>query len=240
MNKKGLLLTLCLAALLVGGSVVWANEDNGKPKLVQLVSEYPSLNQVNYAVSAEQWVSSDTARVIVGVNANLNNAALDHFQEKMNQNLASLAKDASWHLTQFDRNEDSSGLEQVTAQAEARIPNAKLAGLRVKAESLSQPGSKYRIIDIQYGPSDEDLQTAKQALRAQVYSSIAREIKTLNKLYSGQFFIHEIHFDPAPIAPTPTAYMMARAAGPAESSGGSVPVNQKLVLEAQVLLASKV
>ncbi|MBY0378578.1 MAG: hypothetical protein K2Q33_08465 [Gammaproteobacteria bacterium] len=234
MSKKWIFTGVFIVALLLLASIVRANDSN-TPQVVQLASPYPSLNHIHYVVQKEQWVMSDTARVIVSVNANLTDAALDHFQDKMNQNLTTLAKNVAWHITQFNRNQDSSGLEQVSAQAEARIPNTALAGLRVKADKISQPGIKYQIVDIQYGPSDEDIQKAKDTLRQKVYAAIDDEIRSLNKLYRQQFFVNNIDFDLKPLAPPPMPTLMRVAGGDT-----NVPVNQKLILQADVVLAAKV
>ncbi len=237
MSKKWIFTGAGVVVLLLLASIVRASNSN-EPQVVQLASPYPSLNRVHYVVQQEQWVISDTARVIVSVNANLTDAALDRFQDKMNQNLATLAKNVAWHVTQFNRSQDSSGLEQVSAQAEARIPNAALAGLRAKADKLSQPGTKYQIVDIQYGPSDEDIQKAKESLRQKIYVAIDDEIRRLNKLYRQQFFVNNIDFNLTPIASPMPALMRVAAADNMPS--GNVPVNQKLVLQADVVLAAKV
>lgn len=236
MSNKWFFATIITASLL-SGTILYANNNPSTPQLVQLVSPYPSLNRIHYVVQKEQWVVSDSARVIVAVNANLTDAALDHFQDKMNKSLSVLAKNVSWHITQFNRNQDSSGLEQVAAQAEARILNSDLAGLRAKADKLSSPGIKYSIVDIQYGPSDEDIQKAKDDLRQNVYAAIADEIRSLNKLYKQTFFINSVDFDlNSSFSPAPQPMLMRAAS----ANDGNVPINQKLVLQADVVLAAKV
>lgn len=240
MNKSWLWSGAIVACLVLLVSIVHANDKPDTPQVIQLASPYPSLNRVHYRVSREQWVSSDTARVLVSVNANLTDSALDHFQDKMNKSLNSLAKDTTWHVTQFNRNQDNSGLEQVSAVAEARIANSDLAGLRTKAEKLSEPGTKYTITDIQYGPSDEDIEHAKEILREKVYAAIADEMKSLRKTYSQDFFVNSIDFDMSPPMPVaPMAYRMEAVAsnGPSDAR---VPVNQKLILQADVVLAATV
>lgn len=238
MNKKWIFAIIVVAGLLLV-TIVRASDKSTTPQVVQLASPYPSLNRIHYVVQKEQWVVSDSARVIISVNANLTDDALDHFQDKMNKNLDDLAKNVSWHVTQFNRNQDSSGLEQVSAQAEARIANSALAGLRVKADKLSSPGIKYSIVDIQYGPSDADIQKAKDNLRQNVYASIAEEIHSLNKMYKQEFFVNSIDFDlNSSILPPPQPMLMRVAS--AGASNDNVPVNQKLVLQADVVLAAKV
>ncbi len=238
MNKKWFFAAILIAGLLLLVSIVRASDKPTTPQVVQLASPYPSLDRIHYVVQKEQWVISDSARVIVGVNANLTDEALDQFQDKMNKNLAMLAKNASWHITQFNRNQDSSGLEQVSAQAEARIDNSTLAGLRAKADKLSSPGIKYVIVDIQYGPSDEDIQKAKNTLRQKMYAAIEEEIRSLNKLYKQDFFVNSIDFDlNSDFGSAPSPMLMKFSGG---ADNGAVPVNQKLVLQADVILAAKV
>jgi hypothetical protein len=238
MNKKWIFAIIVVAGLLLV-TIVRASDKPTTPQVVQLASPYPSLNRIHYVVQKEQWVVSDSARVIISVNANLTDDALDHFQDKMNKNLDSLAKNVSWHVTQFNRNQDSSGLEQVSAQAEARIANSALAGLRVKADKLSSPGIRYSIVDIQYGPSDADIQKAKDSLRQNAYAAIAEEIRSLNKMYKQEFFVNSIDFDLNSSILPPPQPMLMRVAN-AGASNDNVPVNQKLVLQADVVLAAKV
>lgn len=239
MNRKWILAAILVAGLLFLVTIVRAGDKSTTPQVVQLASPYPSLNRIHYVVQKEQWVVSDSARVIISVNANLTDNALDHFQDKMNNNLDSLAKNVSWHVTQFNRNQDSSGLEQVSAQAEARIANSALAGLRAKTDKLSSPGIKYSIVDIQYGPSDADIQKAKDSLRQNVYAAIAEEIRSLNKMYKQEFFVNSIDFDlNSSILPPPQPMLMR--VGSAGASNDNVPVNQKLILQADVVLAAKV
>lgn len=238
MNRKWIFAIIAVAGLLLV-TIVRASDKSTTPQVVQLASPYPSLNRIHYVVQKEQWVVSDSARVIISVNANLTDNALDHFQDKMNKNLDSLANNVSWHITQFNRNQDSSGLEQVSAQAEARIANSALAGLRGKADKLSSPGIKYSIVDIQYGPSDADIQKAKDSLRQNVYAAIAEEIHSLNKMYKQEFFVNSIDFDlNSSILPPPQPMLMRVAS--AGASNDNVPVNQKLILQADVVLAAKV
>ncbi len=238
MNKKWVFAIIVVVSLLLV-TIVRASDKPNTPQVVQLASPYPSLNRIHYVVQKEQWVVSDSARVIVAVNANLTNDALDRFQDRMNKSLSALAKNVSWHVTQFNRNQDSSGLEQVSAQAEARIANSALAGLRVKADKLSSPGIKYSIVDIQYGPSDADIQKAKDNLRQSVYAAISEEIRSLNKTYKQAFFVNSIDFDLiSSFNPGPQPAMLMR--NKVDVSNDSVPVNQKLVLEADVVLAAKV
>lgn len=238
MNKKWIFAIIVVVSLLLA-TIVRASDRPTPPQVVQLASPYPSLNRVHYVVQKEQWVVSDSARVIVVVNANLTDDAVDRFQDRMNKNLDTLAKNVAWHVTQFNRNQDSSGLEQVSAQAEARIANSALAGLRARADKLSSPGVKYSIIDIQYGPSDADVQKAKDNLRQTVYGAIAEEIRSLNQLYKQQFFVNSIDFDLNSSIVQPPQPMLMRMAA-AGASNGNVPVNQKLVLQADVILAAKV
>ena len=245
MNKKWIFASMVVASLLLV-TIVRASDKPTTPQVVQLASPYPSLNRIHYVVEKEQWVVSDSARVIVSVNANLTDDALDYFQDKMDQSLNSLAKNVSWHVTQFNRNQDNSGLEQVSAQAEARIHNSALAGLRARADKLSSPGVKYSIVDIQYGPSDEDIQKAKDNLRQNVYAAIAEEMRGLNKMYKQDFFVNSIDFDLDSSVVPPPSPMFMRGAQPMMANANTsfkndnVPVNQKLVLQADVVLAAKV
>ena len=79
------------------------------------------LDKVSFQVSSKQWVSTDTALVTVNINATLSNADLVQARANIMNGLNKIAK-GEWHLTQFVRSQDTSGLEKLFVEAQVRTP----------------------------------------------------------------------------------------------------------------------
>ncbi len=213
------------------------------PQVVQPVTGYPRLNTVSYQVSMEQWVNTQAALVTVNVAANVGQSTLDDLQKMINKNLEKLGDDAKWTIVRFDRSQDQSGLEKINVVAQARINQNQLAAIRSKAKSMSKPGMKYTISQISYQPTIADVQAVKDQLRTKIYQQVQQEIQNLDKAYKQEFFVNQIIFMPQGPGPVvPQLNMMARykSAATTPSAQPNLGVSKKVVLTAQVILASMV
>lgn len=196
------------------------------------------LNKVTYQLSAEQWVSTKTALVTVGINATVSDSALEKIQDQVLQKLNKLSSEGEWHITSFDRSLDKSGLERLQIAAQARLPSAALSNLRDKAKSISEPGETLTIDDVQFIPSADELRAANTALRNDIYQQAKDELARLNKLYPEQkYYLHEINFM-GMVLPLPAAQNMLYAQTKVARGAGELAVGDKLVLSATAVLAS--
>ncbi len=208
-----------------------------------LPSPYPPpmvLDEVTFQVSAKQWVSTQTALLTVNVNVTLNDADLvkarDEIMGKLNQIAA-----GEWHLTQFDRSQDSSGLEKLYVQAQARVSQSSLTHIYQQAKAVTKPGASYEIGSVEFKPSLEEVQKVKSSLRDQLYKQAADELARLNKLYVGQnYSVNQLLFFDADAVPQAKLYRsnetVAAMAMPAAAP--SLTVSNELVMSALVRAAS--
>lgn len=198
----------------------------------------PPLNRVNFQLSAERWATTDSAKVIVSVNATLDEAALSTAHQTIMGNLKKISPKAAWHITRFNRSKGQSGLEQLQVLAEARLPETELATLRSKAKSISKPGITFRVADIQFTPSQPEMEKTRSTLRAEIYQDANAEIGRLNKAFPQQcYFLNSIKFRGDAPKPQPRfgMAMMAKGAAP---SAPPLSVSDKLRVNAEVVLAS--
>ena len=202
------------------------------------------LNKIDYQVTVEKWATTDTANVTVNVDAVLDKIGLANINSHVLENLHKMASDADWHVTQFDRTQDKSGLEMLHIAAEARLSQDKLTGLRDKAKDITKPGETYTIGDIDFTPSKTEIEKTEAAARSDVYAQVKQEIESLNKTYPEQhYFLHEIAFNVPTNGPMPMAFKGARVMAVevnTASSASNIPVNAKITEIAQVVIASKV
>lgn len=225
MKKIAAILALSLFAPL-------AIADEPKPRL--------TLDKVVFQVSAKEWVSTQTALLTVNVNATLTNADLVKARADIMDKLAKIAP-GEWHLTQFDRSQDSSGLEKLFVDAQARVPQASLTAIYEQAKSVSQPGATYSITGVEFKPSLEEIQQIKTTLRSRLYQLVNEELSRLNKIYTNQnYSVNRLYILDGESA-MPRAYqekqmntMVMASAAPAPN----LSVSNELIMSAMVEAAS--
>lgn len=198
------------------------------------------LNQVALKLVKEQWATTNTAKVIVNVAAILDKTGLSRTHKGINAKLHKISKTGTWHITQFNRYKDPSGLEKLNVRAEARVPEGELPGLRDRAKSVSRAGEKYTIATIQFTPSLADVERTRQDVRNQIFKAANDELARLNKVFGSQkYFLHSINFIPG-LAPMPRQVKaQSRMMMSAEAvSDSGVTVSDKVTLKAVVIFAS--
>ncbi|AAU28340.1 TPA: hypothetical protein JBG74_01500 [Legionella pneumophila] len=219
-----------ILGLMVLTPFVWA--DNETPDLV--------LDKIFFQVSAKKWVTTQTALLNVSINATLSNADLVKARADIMDSLNKIAK-GEWHLVQFDRSQDSSGLEKLYVQAQARVDQSALTNIYQNAKSVSKPGAKYEISGVEFKPSLEETQVVRAKIREQLYQQVNDEIDRMNKAYPKQNYSvsNLVFFEGDNIPQQPRAYQakemnaLAMAAAPAP-----LTVSNELILTAMVEAAS--
>ncbi|CZG27483.1 TPA: hypothetical protein NGG10_000580 [Legionella pneumophila] len=219
-----------ILGLMVLTPFVWA--DNETPDLV--------LDKIFFQVSAKKWVTTQTALLNVSINATLSNADLVKARADIMDSLNKIAK-GEWHLVQFDRSQDSSGLEKLYVQAQARVDQSALTNIYQNAKSVSKPGAKYEISGVEFKPSLEETQVVRAKIREQLYQQVNDEINRMNKAYPKQnYSVSNLVFVEGDNIPQqPRAYQakemnaLTMAAAPAP-----LTVSNELILTAMVEVAS--
>lgn len=198
-----------------------------------------TLDKVMFQLSAREWVSTQTALLTVSVNATLGNADLVKAREDIMANLKKIAE-GSWQITQFDRSQDSSGLEKLYVAAQSRVPQASLTNIYQNAKAVSKPGASYEVNGVEFKPGLEEFQQAKSNLRNTLYQKVNDEIARLNKIYTNQSYsLNNIVFFEGDVAvPMQKEFQTNRMALAAAAPAAAITVSNELVLGALVELAS--
>lgn len=202
----------------------------------------PVLNQITLTMTSEKWVSTQNADVFISVDATLDQNQLATAHNDILDKLNQLAK-TDWHIIQFNRTQNSSGLEQLYVVAQARLPETALSKIRNDAKSLTHPGETYTVQSITFNPSTAELEAVRSQLRNDLYNKIQTELNTINKVYSNQkYVVHQIDFSesgsPQPPVPMMKMQMLAgNAAAEMAPAAAPLTVANKLVMTANVTLA---
>lgn len=197
-----------------------------------------TLDTIRFEMSSKQWVTTEKAMLSVTINATLNNADLVKARADILTRLNKIAK-GDWHITAFDRTQDSSGLEKLYVQAQVRVLQSDLTNIYQQAKSVSLPGAQYEISGIEFKPDLDEIQAVKATIREQLYQKINDEMTRINKLYPKQkYSVKNVKFvdgvdvvQPRPQAKMLNAMSMASSATP-------LALSNELVLTAVVEVAS--
>jgi len=220
--KQKLLLGGALSVALI--STAYADSDYKRP----------ILNKVAYTISAESWVKSDSAVVTVSVNASLKDGQMATIHQDVLNKLSKIA-DGDWHITQFNRNESQSGLEQVGIVAEVRLADSNLADIPANAKKVSEPGETYKVENVEFKPSLAQVEKTRDDLRVKIYKDIAAQQKQLNSVFDDQHYqVNTVNFLPTEIQPGPRVMMNAMVKS---ASAPNFSVSDKIQMQATVVFA---
>jgi hypothetical protein len=197
------------------------------------------LNKITLRLSAEQWVTTQSALVTVGVNAGTNSAGVEKIQDEVLKKLKDISNQGEWHIISLDHSQDQSGLEKIQISAQARLPSAALANLRDNAKKISKAGETFNVDNILFTPSEEELRAANIQLRNNIYQQARNEIDNINKAYPDQkYYLHGIDFTGNVVtAPMPqNTFVSVRMTQGIVTK--DLPVGDKLTIFATVVLAA--
>ncbi|MDD3372016.1 MAG: hypothetical protein PHE27_09360 [Alphaproteobacteria bacterium] len=202
---------------------------------------------ISYDIYAEDWVTTKTARVLLGVEAAVSDQNSGSMRADMAKAVNAAAK-ADWRMTNFYRSQDKTGLERWSLLFEARLSEADLGGLADDAKKASKAGMQVRVENIDFSPSREEVETARAALRVRIYKDVAEQLKELNAALPGRSYrISQIAFEhdmPMPNALFRVGKAMAEmASAPNDGMSGGMgvgqqEVSQKILVRANVIFAS--
>lgn len=217
-------------ALLVLSPLALAQDE--VPKLV--------LDKVLFQIASKQWVTTQTALLSVSINVTLSSADLVKARADIMLRLNKIAK-GEWHLVEFDRSQDSSGLEKLYVQAQVRVDQSALTDIYQNAKSTSIPGAKYEVSSVEFKPSLEETQAIRAKLREQLYQQVNDEIIRINKVYPSQnYSVSNLVFVEGGSVPQPRAYQAKEMNTMALMGASAAPltVSNELIMTAVVEAAS--
>lgn len=208
-------------------SISMAGDINRKP-----------LDTVTFQIAARQWVNTQSALLSVNINVSLTNANLVQTRADIMGKLNKIAT-GEWHITQFDRSQDSSGLEKLFVMAQVRVPQASLTDIYAHAKEVSRPGASYTINAIEFQPDLAEIQQAKSQLRERLYQLVNEELTRLNKVYPAQHYaVNRLLFQEGESPVSPTAFRGGNMKAMAVAAAPQLAVSNEIILTANVQVAS--
>lgn len=202
-------------------------------------------DQVVMSLTAEGWVTTDSAVVHVNAEAVQQNETADQLKRMITASLAKLSKDGAWRFTHFSQSRDKTGLTRWRANAQARLPETALPGLRDRAKDASRPGFKLSISHTDFSPSLEEFEQARSRLRQRLYGRIRAELDLLNTAFAARGYrLKEAYFDQPHMASgrrtaAPGKMMTMAESAIAQAPATEVGVARKITMTARVIFGAE-
>ena len=201
----------------------------------------PKPDRVVLTLSAEDWVETNDALVRVSLAAAFSGDRTATLRADMLKVLGELAADVDWRITRFVQGAGKAGLENWRVQAEARINESALGGLRDRARGLSRPGLQMVIAGTDFSPTLAEREKVAGTLRERIYRMVNVEAARLARAFAGRTFrLHLIDFTERLMRQDAKHLRRMRAeAAPAQlaaSATGALSVSRKLVVTATAVL----
>lgn len=201
----------------------------------------PVLDKIMFQVAAKQWVTTQSALLTVNINVTLNSADLVKARADIMDHLNKIAS-GEWHITQFDRSQDNSGLDKLFVEAQVRVPQASLTNIYQNAKNVSKPGATYTVNGVEFKPGLEEIQAVRSQLREQLYKMVDAEMARINKVYGTQHYtVNQLVISDGAIAmPMQPRAMKAQEMNlmAASAPAPTLTVSNELIMSAWVEAAS--
>ncbi|HLG88566.1 MAG TPA: hypothetical protein VKZ79_15370 [Alphaproteobacteria bacterium] len=227
--------TVLIATIALTGQVAFAQN-------TPIIAYPPQNDTVSMSLSLEDWVTTQTARTELAVDAAMPGGDAGKVRGEILNAVKGLAQGAEWRFTRFDREQDPSGLEHWHAVLEARLPESQLGGLADRAKSASRPGLQIKEQAVDFSPTLAETEATRTKLRGEMYKRVNEALAQLNQAEPDRKYrIENINFGFAP--PRPINYPARAAAMPMISSSPStetadVSLAQKVEMTANVTFAA--
>lgn len=231
MNCKKILGFILCFSLLIGTS------------LAETCNCPPPQDKIILQLQSESWAKTTTANVSINIDGVLDKLTVSQVRDEMMHKLTKIS-DGDWQISSFSQTQNVSGLEEVHAVAELRMPQSSLSSLQSQVKDTSRPGLNFKVANIDFSPSFDDIQNTQGSLREKIYNLVTAEIQRLEKVYPGRkFAIHAVNFIPGFFTmPVPESdnYMMRNIkAMAAPMVGGALNVGTKVHMDAIIELLIK-
>ena len=195
---------------------------------------------VSFELSAEDWVTTKTAHVTLGVEAAVKASDEGDLRADMLKAVNSAAK-ADWKETGFNRSQDQTGMERWSVMFDARLEEDELNGLADKLKKESKAGMQVSIANVDFSPTLEEMESARAALRAHILKEANEQLAALNTaLPERGYRISEVTFSGGPVVMPRMMHktMMALAASAPVADEPPEQHAQKLGLNAHIVYAA--
>jgi hypothetical protein len=211
------------------------------PAMAQQFAPNPIQDQVVLNLAVEDWVPTQTARVVLNADAAIQGADAGKTRDEL---LAAAKKTApgDWRIVRFDRSTDPAGLERWSAALETRLAESALGGLADRAKQSSRPGLQISVAQIDFTPTLAESEAARAKLREALYKRASEELQRLNAVANDRKFrLARIDFGTVQMQPHPMQARNMAAAAPGadfKAAGGEMELSQKATMHANVTFSA--
>ena len=201
-------------------------------------AQAPLIDVVRFDVAAKTSIPIDTAKVSVQLSANVSPKALSNVQSEVKGKLENAVESSQWTIDSYQQSKTQSGFIAVDVMLSSRLNAEQIAQLTQALDQISEVGQSFTIANVDYSPSQADIDAARNRLRIEVYQEIQKHADELNKATKQDYQIHEIDFNTETVPNMKTRMvMMADASG--NQAAQEMAVDYQVNMNANVTLAKQ-
>jgi hypothetical protein len=205
----------------------------------------PIQDTIQFVLSSEEVVVNTTVKINASMVAIV---TTDMTEQRLKEAIRDVVKKfiptADWQFSGMSRTSHASGMEQVTLNATARIPEADNYALDRRSKEASVDGISIHTVATDNSPTAGQIETTQRKLRLELLEKAQQEADAINEATGMDYRLGEVIFDPesASTANVRNNRMMASAtygAGfdqPLGGGGGDIGNAVKLTMLARVIL----
>ena len=202
----------------------------------------PSESTMSFSKSSEIIVKSTTALVNIIVNATALQGDSTIIQKAAIDNLANVLPKIDWKVVDYKETQADSGAQNIRLVIQARLTSEEIKTLQKELKSNNSNNSSFKVEVVNFDPTPEMLDQAKDNTMISMYQSIEQYVQELNNKTNSHYFIRSVSYstNESPIEPRGVMYTkMNMLAGTAPNDSNELTVSKKMTMSAYVTLAQK-
>lgn len=172
-------LSLMLGLMICGQSMAKDSSDN---------------NTLDFRTEAKTTVNSDSALVLVTVNATAVSKDTHTLQASVIATLSGYLPDVDWRVISLNQEQAASGAENIVVQCRARVSQSSLGSLSAKIKDARITNQRMTMQVLNYDAPEEVYRQANQQLMIKEYTAIQQYVDQFNKDTNSHYQIHDVSF----------------------------------------------
>ena len=151
-------------------------------------------NTIFYSTDAKKTVDSDTALVLVTVNATAVAKDPQATQAAAIATVKSYLPKAEWQVVNVKQSQAASGAENLIVELQVRLGLADVSVLSKKIQSAHVSNQKVAMKVVSYDPTDAMIRTVMQQLMIEVYQEVQGYVVQFNQATDSHYRIQSIRY----------------------------------------------
>jgi hypothetical protein len=160
------------------------------------------MSNITLSVTVDEFVVAETVKLIFSAQLALSGEFATVDPKNTVLESAKSIYDGDWYVTSSNRHEGPGGIEVVNYTLNVRVKDSAISAAKQKLEEANvRKGLRFELSELDYTPTQAQLEEANKELRKKIYSRANDELAILNdtiKSGEGDWLVGSIQFGGAP------------------------------------------